>query len=172
VSAEHTAQAEPNGASLSPAVSEKGRFVAYDSTASDLVTSDTNNRVDVFVRDRHPQPKMVISPQTGATGSYFKVTGNDFAPNSAVSFSINGRENLGTAVTDGQGNFVKDLDTSVADNGFYIVTATTIGTAASQPFMLDPTAGVAMANQPQDAIVVPSGIAFDDFIFLPFVANQ
>jgi Tol biopolymer transport system component len=36
----------------SPAISADGRFVAFDSAASNLVAGDTNGRVDVFVRDR------------------------------------------------------------------------------------------------------------------------
>src|SRR5216117_3024843 len=48
---------EGNGASLSSALSADGRFVAFDSTATDLVAADTNGVSDVFVHDR----------QTGAT---------------------------------------------------------------------------------------------------------
>ncbi|MEG4105564.1 calcium-binding protein [Microcoleus sp. S13_C5] len=36
---------------LSPSVSANGRFVAFDSLASNLVPGDTNNRHDIFVRD-------------------------------------------------------------------------------------------------------------------------
>jgi Ca2+-binding RTX toxin-like protein len=35
-----------------PAISADGRFVAFASQASNLVAGDTNNRLDVFVRDR------------------------------------------------------------------------------------------------------------------------
>ncbi|MDX6257475.1 MAG: hypothetical protein QOJ11_3809 [Frankiales bacterium] len=41
-----------NGASTDVSISADGRFVAFDSLASDLVTGDTNNRQDVFVYDR------------------------------------------------------------------------------------------------------------------------
>src|SRR6266496_306683 len=43
---------EGNGGSAGPAVSDDGRFVAFDSSASNLVPGDTNGRTDVFVRDR------------------------------------------------------------------------------------------------------------------------
>jgi hypothetical protein len=43
--------------SFRPAISADGRFVAFDSIASNLVPSDTNGDYDVFVHDR----------QTGAT---------------------------------------------------------------------------------------------------------
>jgi Tol biopolymer transport system component len=41
-----------NGSSLGPALSADGRFVAFRSTASNLVPGDTNRVQDVFVRDR------------------------------------------------------------------------------------------------------------------------
>src|SRR5207253_8937535 len=41
-----------NNFSFSPAVSADGRFVAFDSAASNLVPGDTNGTFDVFVRDR------------------------------------------------------------------------------------------------------------------------
>src|SRR6266567_2186387 len=46
------AGAQDNGASLYPAISGNGRFVAVISDATDLVTGDTNGFRDVFVRDR------------------------------------------------------------------------------------------------------------------------
>ena len=39
-------------ASTAPAISADGRFVAFQSDAGDLVPADTNQRTDVFVRDR------------------------------------------------------------------------------------------------------------------------
>jgi uncharacterized repeat protein (TIGR01451 family) len=41
-----------NGASVDPALSRDGRFVAFTSRASNLVPDDTNGLADVFVRDR------------------------------------------------------------------------------------------------------------------------
>ena len=40
-----------NGASLAASISADGRFVAFESSAGDLVANDTNNAADVFVRD-------------------------------------------------------------------------------------------------------------------------
>lgn len=40
------------GQSYAPSVSQDGRYVAFDSAATDLVAGDTNGRNDVFVRDR------------------------------------------------------------------------------------------------------------------------
>src|SRR6266487_3090968 len=43
---------QADGSSAGPAVSDDGRFVAFDSAATNLVPGDTNGRTDVFVRDR------------------------------------------------------------------------------------------------------------------------
>jgi Tol biopolymer transport system component len=43
---------DANGTSVSPAISADGRFVAFVSTASNLVTGDTNDLPDTFVHDR------------------------------------------------------------------------------------------------------------------------
>ncbi|MDP8958392.1 MAG: hypothetical protein M3N51_04135, partial [Actinomycetota bacterium] len=41
-----------DGISVDAAISADGRYVAFDSTASNLVGGDTNGAIDVFVRDR------------------------------------------------------------------------------------------------------------------------
>src|SRR5262245_17209045 len=47
-----TGGTQGNGDSFQPALSWDGRFVAFDSKATDLVPGDTNGKQDVFVRDR------------------------------------------------------------------------------------------------------------------------
>src|SRR5204862_2506253 len=54
-----------NNASSYPALSADGRFVAFDSDATDLVAGDTNGTTDVFVHDR----------QTGTTERVSVVSG-------------------------------------------------------------------------------------------------
>ena len=44
--------AQGNAYSRMPAISLEGRFVAFESLASNLVGGDSNSRIDVFVRDR------------------------------------------------------------------------------------------------------------------------
>src|SRR5439155_23962025 len=41
-----------NGFSSDPVISANGRYVAFESAASNLVRGDTNAHVDVFLRDR------------------------------------------------------------------------------------------------------------------------
>ncbi|MBI3818313.1 MAG: PD40 domain-containing protein [Planctomycetes bacterium] len=43
---------EANGASAFPRISVDGRFVVFQSAASNLVAGDTNQKTDIFVRDR------------------------------------------------------------------------------------------------------------------------
>src|SRR5229473_1141645 len=65
---------EGNDASLGSALSADGRFVAFDSAASDLVAADTNGVSDVFVHDRQTgatERVSVDSAGTQANGSSF-----------------------------------------------------------------------------------------------------
>ena len=43
---------QANAASFAPSISADGRFVAFSSSATNLVNGDTNTRTDIFVRDR------------------------------------------------------------------------------------------------------------------------
>jgi Tol biopolymer transport system component len=45
-----------NGFSFEPSISADGRFVAYESEASNLVANDTNAKSDIFLRDRGAPP--------------------------------------------------------------------------------------------------------------------
>jgi Tol biopolymer transport system component len=62
--------AEANGDSFNASVSADGRYVAFVSTASNLVHGDTNGRFDVFVRDRRAGTTSRVSmTDTGAEGN-------------------------------------------------------------------------------------------------------
>jgi len=49
-----SAGVQANGPSQEPSISGDGRYVVFSSTASDLVSGDTNSKQDIFVRDRGP----------------------------------------------------------------------------------------------------------------------
>jgi Tol biopolymer transport system component len=53
---------QSNGYSETPAISGDGRYIAFDSSASNLVTGDTNGAQDVFVRDRQTGATTMVSP--------------------------------------------------------------------------------------------------------------
>ena len=55
----------PNGSSLNPSVSADGRFVAFESTASNLVAGDSNGASDVFRRDMQTDTTILASRSGG-----------------------------------------------------------------------------------------------------------
>ena len=66
-----------------PSISADGRFVAFMSLASNLVSNDFNNQLDVFVRDREKQTTTLVSVSTES------ISGNTKSINPVI--SSNGR---------------------------------------------------------------------------------
>jgi Tol biopolymer transport system component len=64
-----TLAAPGNRYSEAPLISADGRFLAFDSHASNLVAGDTNGRNDVFVRDRPSGKTTRVSVRTGGEQS-------------------------------------------------------------------------------------------------------
>jgi hypothetical protein len=59
-----------NGASGFPAMSADGRYVVFESAASNLVPNDTNNAFDIFIHDRQTrQTRRVSVSSTGVQGN-------------------------------------------------------------------------------------------------------
>ena len=71
--------AESNGDSRHPRLSADGRYVAFESTASNLVSGDTNNRNDIFVHDRQSGATTRVSLGELGTQS------NDYCSSPAIS---------------------------------------------------------------------------------------
>ena len=76
------AGAQGDRASVAPALSADGRFVAFASEATDLVPGDTNQRPDVFVRDRRLGATIRVSVGSG---------GQADRPSATPSISADGR---------------------------------------------------------------------------------
>ena len=97
--------AQGSRGSLHPAISQDGRFVAFDSWAPDLVAEDTNDRVDVFVRDRQTNNTERVS----LSGS--GVEGNDTSWYPAI--SADGRfvafQSFASNLVSGDSNNVEDV---------------------------------------------------------------
>ncbi|MET0499045.1 MAG: malectin domain-containing carbohydrate-binding protein [Steroidobacteraceae bacterium] len=74
---------QSNGDSIGLAISADGRYVAFDSWASNLVANDTNGGTDVFVHDLQTGSTVRAS----VTDSAAQATGQSFGP----SISANGR---------------------------------------------------------------------------------
>jgi cold shock CspA family protein len=99
---------------FAPALSEDGRFVAFESKSNDLVAGDTNAKSDVFVHDRQTGTTTLVSVPTGGSPQ-----GNDDSVEPAI--SGNGRfvvflsfaTNLVPGGTSGDGDvFVHDRQTN------------------------------------------------------------
>ncbi|TLF66028.1 hypothetical protein FE391_25705 [Nonomuraea sp. KC401] len=54
--------AEGDGGADLPSISADGRYVAFESSAGNLVEGDTNHRSDVFVHDLAPGPEPLFAP--------------------------------------------------------------------------------------------------------------
>ncbi|MGH2692465.1 MAG: TolB family protein [Actinomycetota bacterium] len=65
-----TDEAAAIGDSYQPSMSADGRYVAFTSTASNLVQGDLNDAVDVFLRDRVAGTTEIISVSSDETPSY------------------------------------------------------------------------------------------------------
>jgi Tol biopolymer transport system component len=55
------AGAQGDAASEFPRISADGRYVAFDSYATNLVTGDINGKEDIFVRDRQTGTTTLVS---------------------------------------------------------------------------------------------------------------
>lgn len=65
-----------SGNSLKPSLSADGRFVAFVSNATNLVEGDTNNRDDIFVRDR----RLDTTERVSVSSLGAQATGTSFQP--------------------------------------------------------------------------------------------
>jgi Tol biopolymer transport system component len=104
-----------NGSSLKPALSADGRFVAFESSATNFNPADADNKDDVYERDLQTGTTTLVSRATGAAGA----KGNFDSLNASV--SADGRfvafdstaTNLDPADGDvNQDVFVRDLQTN------------------------------------------------------------
>ena len=105
-------QAE-TGASTGPALSGDGRYVAFDSGASDLVPNDTNEASDAFVRDRRSGTTRRVNVGPGGIQSNGQVGGRVAisADGRLVAFNSNAT-NLVPGDTNGTYDvFIHDRDT-------------------------------------------------------------
>ena len=69
VSVNRTGTDSGNGGASESAISADGRFVVFQSRASDLVANDTNGTSDVFVRDLQTATTSLVSVNHTGTGS-------------------------------------------------------------------------------------------------------
>jgi Tol biopolymer transport system component len=119
-----SASVQTNGHSGWCSISADGRYVAFASTASNLVAGDTNGTYDVFVRDRSSGTTEIVSVSTaGAVGNAPSLRPTISADGRCVAF-ISSASNLVAGDTNGTFDvFVRDrlsgttVRASVASDG-------------------------------------------------------
>lgn len=106
-----SAGAQGNGGSQWPSISADGRYVAFESYASNLVSDDGNLAADVFLHDRHAG-RTIRASQTpeGVEGNYRSGSPAISADGCHVAF-----ESLASTLVGGDGNGVSDV--FVSDRG-------------------------------------------------------
>lgn len=102
--------------SFSPRITPDGRFVVFDSLASDLVANDNNGSSgrDIFVRDLQTATTTLVSVNTTDTGS-----GNDYSLNPQITpdgrfvvFSSGASDLVSMDTNEGSNIYVRDLHMS------------------------------------------------------------
>jgi len=97
-----TGGTQANNHSYEPSISDDGRYVTFRSAANNLVTGDTNNRWDIFLRDRQLGTTVRINP--GVSGSE--------ADNHSYEPAISGNGNFITFESDATNLVTSDTNTS------------------------------------------------------------
>jgi len=101
---------QANGSSFLPSVSADGRYVAFYSDASNLVSGDTNGEQDVFVHDRQTNTTTRVSvDSSGAQGNGFSYLPSISADGRFVAFSSNASNLVSGDTNNSQDMFVRDM---------------------------------------------------------------
>ncbi|MBI4786755.1 MAG: right-handed parallel beta-helix repeat-containing protein [Chloroflexi bacterium] len=108
----HSNGTKGNGSSYRPAISADGRYVAFQSDATNLVDDDTNGYTDIFVHDRETlQTTRVSVHSNGAQANYQSNRPSITADGRFVAFTSSA-SNLVDNDTNGKGDvFVHDRQT-------------------------------------------------------------
>ncbi|MEM8531289.1 MAG: cadherin-like domain-containing protein [Chloroflexota bacterium] len=107
---------EANGTSSAPSLSFDGRYVAFHSPANNLVAGDTNNWIDIFVRDRDTdadgvfdEPGAVSTTRISMGSDGTQANGASFAPAISASGRYVAFDSLANNLVDGDSNGVRDV---------------------------------------------------------------
>jgi Tol biopolymer transport system component len=143
-----TGAGQSNGESFNPSLSRDGRFVAFLSRASNLVPDDTNDREDVFVRDRqNATTERVSVSSTGEQANLFsreaEISGNgrfvlfwsdasnlvpgdgEHSTDLFLRDRVAGTTERAVIDTNGQPIGIEDLVSAISADGRFIAFATT-----------------------------------------------
>jgi Tol biopolymer transport system component len=94
-----------NGLSEGASISADGRYVAFDSSATNLVAGDANGDYDAFVRDRNTGTTYLVSKSSaGVNGNYLSSIPSISADGRYVAF-----ESYATNLVSGDANAARDI---------------------------------------------------------------
>jgi len=106
-----TDETEANDNSYSPAISADGRYVAFDSKATNLVSGDTNGYHDIFVNDTQTGTTTRVSLATDGTEGNFDSSSSAISADGRYVAFESGASNLVSGDTSGRDTFVHDTQT-------------------------------------------------------------
>jgi Tol biopolymer transport system component len=155
-----------DGSSKSPSISADGRYVAFESAASDLVPGDTNGVLDIFVRDRQVGTIERVSVGSGGTqANDMSLYPSISADGRCVAF-LSAASNLVPGDTNGVWDmFVHDLQTGATER----VSVDSAGTPADESSFAPPSIsadGRYVAFQSAATNLVPGDTNGDDDVFV------
>ena len=151
--------------SFRPAISADGRFVAFQSDATNLITGDTNDALDIFVHDRDTDVTSRVSVGAGGVPADANSSrGSLSADGRLVSFTSSA-SNLVSGDTNGQLDvFVRDRQTGVTER-VSVATAGTQGDgSAGTSVISDDGRYVAFDSAARDLVAGDTNGASDVFL--------
>lgn len=158
---------QANGESFAPAISGDGRYVAFSSSASNLVPGDQNNANDIFVRDRVANTTTRVS--TGLGGA--EPNAGSFAPAISADGNVVAYESDATNLVPNDTNAVRDV--FVYDRSTGTTNRVSVGTggveadAPSEQATLDADGGiVAFSSFADNLIPVDENFTADVFVYV------
>src|SRR5262245_57058050 len=108
--------AEGNGQSGVRSISGNGRIVAFDSDASNLVSGDTNNKTDIFIRDLATGlTERVSVSSSGAQGNSYSYSAVMSSDGKVVAFTSDASNLVSGDTNDSSDAFVHDLTTGLTE---------------------------------------------------------
>jgi Tol biopolymer transport system component len=123
---------EANDGSYCPAISGDGRYVAFESSATNLVTGDTNGRDDIFVHDCQAGPTVRIS--VSSSGGQANNYSGDLGIRRSSAISADGRyvsfQSMASNLVTGDNNGKQDV--FVRDSQLGTTTRVTIASSGVQ----------------------------------------
>jgi Tol biopolymer transport system component len=157
--------AEGNGPSRDPAISSDGRYVTFDSTATNLVTGDTNGATDVFVHDLLTGATTRVSTDSSGT------QGNGDSSNPAASSDgryiafVSAAGNLVNGDTNGTADvFVHDRVTGATSRASVDSNGAQANAASSQPSISSDGRYIAFASAASNLVPADTNGVSDIFV--------